>query len=98
MQKKKDLNLEITELFMAKAGNDFSRCFHGTIKRERTVDGKPVVRGKIKINGGFIWAEAEDQWKLGEMLDEMVVMILDMRLHEKTVVGTKICGTDISFN
>ena len=51
----------------------FTRCFHGTIKREKTEDDKPVVRGKIKVNDGFIWAEAADQWILGEMLDEMVL-------------------------
>jgi hypothetical protein len=35
MDKKKDSRLEITELFMAKAGKQgWDRCFHGTIKRE----------------------------------------------------------------
>lgn len=67
---------------MAKAGKtDFTRCFHGTIKREKTEDDKPVVRGKIKVNDGFIWAEASDQWILGELLDDMVLLILDYDLH-----------------
>jgi hypothetical protein len=80
----KKLTVQIVELFMAKAGRGnkgFDRCFHGTIKREKTEDDKPVVRGKIKVNQGYIWAEAEDQWALGEMLDEMVLMILDYDLH-----------------
>ena len=99
MQKKKELIIQITELFMAKAGkNDFTRCFHGTIKREKDENGKPVVRGKIKVNDCYIWAEAEDQWKLGEMLDEMVKMILDMNLHKDSGVSIEIAGTKYNFN
>jgi len=53
MRKRKDNDLEITELFMAKAGigiKGFDRCFYGTIKRERDENGKEyIVRGKILI-------------------------------------------------
>lgn len=73
----KPLNIEITELFMAKAGNDFNRCFHGTIKRGYDDNESPVVYGKIKVNNGFIYAQAEDQWELGEKLDELVFYILE---------------------
>ena len=78
MKKKNDI--EITELFMAKAGNDWNRCFHGTIRRERDENGNPVVYGKIKINDGYICAMASDQWELGEKLDELVLMVLDYNL------------------
>lgn len=79
---KKELKIEITEIFMAKAGkNGWDRCFHGTIRRERDADGNPVVYGKIKVGDGYIYAKAKDQWELGEMLDEMVLMILDKGLH-----------------
>ena len=79
---KKELKIEITEIFMAKAGkNGWDRCFHGTIRRERDADGNPVVYGKIKVNDGYIYATAKDQWELGEMLDDMVLMILDKGLH-----------------
>ncbi|MBN1182365.1 MAG: hypothetical protein JXB49_08775 [Bacteroidales bacterium] len=71
----------ITEIFMAKAGkNGWDRCFHGTIRRE-TVDGNPVVYGKIKVNDGYIYAKASSQEDLGTQLDEMVFMILDGGLH-----------------
>ncbi len=87
MTNKKD-NLEITELFMAKAGrHGWDRCFHGTIKRETDADGNPVVYGKIKVLDGFICAQAENQWKLGDMLDTLVLMILDYGLHSKTRKG-----------
>jgi hypothetical protein len=78
----KKMKIEITEIFMAKAGkNGWDRCFHGTIRRERDVDGNPVVYGKIKVNDGYIYATAKDQWELGEKLDDMVLMILDGGLH-----------------
>jgi len=81
--RKKD-KIEITEIFMAKAGKGnagFDRCFHGTIKRGHDVNGNPVVYGKIKVNDVFIYATAPDQWKLGEKMDEMVLLILDFDLH-----------------
>ena len=82
MNKKKDLKIEITELFMAKAGKKgWDRCFHGTIKREIDSDGKPVVFGKIKVGDGYIYAMAIDQWILGDMLDEIVLMVLDKGIH-----------------
>ena len=73
---KKVKNIEITELFMAKAGNDFSKCFHGTIKRGHDENGNPKVWGKIAINDGFILASASNQEELGKKLDEMVVFVL----------------------
>jgi len=74
MKKYKDI--EITELFMAKAGDDFSKCFYGTIRRGHDEDGNPKVWGKIKIGEGFIVASANDQWELGNKLDDMVVFVL----------------------
>lgn len=80
--KKKEPDLKITELFMAKAGNDFSRCFHGIIRREKDDDGNPIVRSEIKVNKGYILAEGRDQWELGTKLDELVLMVLDKGLHD----------------
>lgn len=97
MNKKKD-NLEITEIFMGKCGDDWSRCFHGTIKRGFDENGSPVVYGKIKVNNGFIYAMAKDQWELGEKLDEMVLMILDKGIHEDTGNIIRICETEYSLN
>ena len=76
MDKRKDSRLEISELFMAKAGNDWSRCYHGTIRRDVDENGDPIVYGKIKIGEGYILASAKDQWELGEKLDEMVMMVV----------------------
>jgi len=80
MSTKKD-NIEITELFMAKAGNDFSRCFHGTIRRSTDKNGDPVVFGKIKIGEGYIIASARDQWELGKKLDELVLFVLEYEIQ-----------------
>ena len=95
--KKKD-GIEITELFMAKAGYDFSRCFHGTIKRETDENGNPVVRGKIKVHEGHIISIAEDQWILGDKLDEMVLMVIDYGLHSETGITSDIAGKPYFLN
>ena len=94
MSDKKD-KFEITELFMAKAGNDWSRCFHGTIRRENDDDGNPVVYAKIKVGEGYIIARAKDQWELGEKLDEMVLMVLDYGLQSDSVATINILGSEI---
>ncbi len=81
--RKKD-KIEITEMFMAKAGKGnagFDRCFHGTIRRGCDAKGNPIVYGKIKVNDGFIFATASDQYELGDKLDEMVLLILDHDLY-----------------
>ena len=80
-------NINITEIFMAKAGkNGWDRCFHGTIKREIDDDGKSVVYSKIDVNDCEIYATAKDQWELGEKLDDIVLMILDHDLHENDCI------------
>lgn len=94
--KKKDQNgekngLELTELFMAKAGQGkrgFDRCFHGTIRREKDESGNDIVIGKIKVNDGIIWSQARDQRILGDQLDWMVEAILDLGLHSDPGVFT----------
>lgn len=98
MEKKKDLKLEIIEIFMAKAGNDWSRCFHGTIKRETDADGNPFVIGKIKVLDGFICAQAKDQWILGSRLDELVKMVLDEGLHDYDCETWTILESPLALN
>ena len=96
MQKKQELKLEITELFMAKSSWD--RCFYGTIKREMDDNGIPFVFSKIKVNQGYICSRANSQWELGEMLDELVVMILDKGLHSNIGVTSMISGIPFFLN
>jgi len=82
-------NINITEIFTAKAGKGmkgFDRCFHGTIRREVDDNDNPVVFGKIDVNDCEIYATAKDQWELGDKLDELVIMILDHDLHETNCV------------
>lgn len=92
MKEKKNISLEITELFMVKAGNDWNRCYYGTIRRVRDENGNPVVYGKIRIGSGYIFTTASDQWKLGEKLDEMVLLILDYEITKKTGSGPWACS------
>ena len=73
---KKQVNIEITELFMAKAGKTgWDNCFHGTIRR-----GDGIVWGRIEIGNGYIVANAKNQWELGDKLDEMVMANLTLNL------------------
>jgi len=96
---KKQMKIKITEIFMAKAGkNGWDRCFHGTIRRERDENGNPVVYGKIKVNDGYIYATAPDQWILGEQLDSMVEMILEGNLHADAGKTDKIAETPFFLN
>lgn len=93
-------DFEITELFTAKAGKDWKKCFHGTITREKNENGlETLVRGKIHIKNdihdGYIYAMGKDQWELGEKLDELVLMILDKDLHSDS--GKKSVITETIF-
>ncbi len=68
---------------MAKAGKQgWDRCFHGDIRRLRDADGNPVIYGKIRLGDGYIYATAEDQWILGDVLDELVLLVLDYDIHK----------------
>lgn len=93
------MKIQITEIFMAKAGKTgWDRCFHGTIRREKDDDGNPVVYGKIKVNDGYIIGKAKDQWELGENLDDLVLMILDKGLHENKGVSINRYSFDYHMN
>lgn len=93
------MKIQITELFMAKAGKTgWNRCFHGTIRRERDENDNPVVYGNVKVNEGYILAKANDQWELGEKLDDLVLMILDRGLHNNAGVSFKHNEFDYHLN
>lgn len=85
MEKDRGLKIQLTEIFMAKAGKKgWDRCFHGTITRGIDDNSNPVVCGRIKIHDGYLYAKASDQWELGEILDEMVLIVLDAGIHAHT--------------
>ena len=60
---------------------DRDRRFYGTIHRGSNSDGHPVVRDRIKVNNGFILAQAACQDVLGSRLEALVVMVLDYDLN-----------------
>ena len=106
MRKRKEKDLKLTEIFMAKGGigmKGFNRCFHGTIKREKDENGKEiVVRGKIlvknEIHNGYIYAMAHNQWILGEKLDQLVILVLDKDLHSNVGETIEIAKTRFFLN
>jgi hypothetical protein len=93
---KKLPDLIITELFLVKAGSDWTRTFMGKIKRETDGDGIPVVRGEVVVQEGKIWSMAGTEEELGKNLDDFCRMKLDLGLHDFNDVSVKI--SNISFN
>ena len=97
---KKSMNIEITEMFMAKA--DWGRCFHGTLTRSKDENGNEILHGKIFVKNDqhdcIIYAMASDRNTLGEMLDEIVIMILDMGLFESIILTELISGKSFYLN
>ena len=78
---KKELKIELTELFMAQA--DKYRCFYGTIKKSKDAEGKTLFFSEIKVNDGFVCSQESDRDRLGHNLDEMCIMVLDKKIHSK---------------
>ena len=70
MEKKKKLpQIQITELFLVKA--DWNRTFMGEIYREKSEDGKEIIRGNVVVNEGKIWSSGESQDELAKNLDDL---------------------------
>jgi len=57
-----------------------------------------MVCSKIKINDDYVYVIASDQWELGELLDEIVWLILDKGLHSDAVLSIKICESEYFLN
>ncbi len=99
MEKKKiPQEIEISELFLVKAGNDFKRTFIGQIYRETTKEGESIVRGNVKVQDGKIWSSAETQEELGKYLDEICKMVLNYGLNKNVGVSIEIFGNDLFLN
>jgi hypothetical protein len=81
---------------MARASRD--RCFYGTIKRLKDENGHPVVYGKIKVNDGFIYSQADDDVELGKRLDDMVRIVLDLFPFQISNINMKNSTTIYSPN
>ena len=96
MKKRKKIELEITELFMAQADRD--RRFYGIIKRPVDEYGNPFVYGKIYVNDVLIYSKADDQDILGAQLDELVIMILEFGLHKNKCISSTLYETPFFHN
>ena len=98
MEKKKLQEIQITELFLVKAGNDFTRTFLGEIRREVDEDGNPIVTGKVIVQEGFIWSKASSQEALMKNMDDICMMKLDEDLHSSSGVTSNLAGTKYYLN
>lgn len=99
MKKKKSTeldNLIITELMLVKA--DWQRTFIAEICREITSEGVSIVRGRVVVNSGKIWAAGDTVEILGQYLDDLCILKLDYGLHANTGVTAKIFETDFFLN
>jgi len=91
-------DIQVTELFLAKAGNDWSRTFVGTIKRHTNPDGSKFVVGRIPFHDHEIISNAPTDILLGEYLDFLVLFIVDYYLHELPSINYQIAGTVVNLN
>ena len=96
MEKKKQPDIIITELFLVKA--DWNRTFIGTIIRETTSDGKEFVRGNVIIEEGKAWSTGESQSELAKNLDDICALKLDYKLHSYRGVTIILYGRDFFLN
>lgn len=98
---KKKERLEITELFMATCGRkNWEKCYYGVIRRDKDENGKEIsVNSNILLpEKGMVWAEAEDQDKLGEKLDDLVELQLVKGIHKDPGVYSSIAETRFFHN
>lgn len=96
MDKKKDSKYLITELFCAQAGNE--RTYFGCIKRGEDENGKKFVFSRIVVNDGLICAREIEQDQLGLNLDKILIMVLDMGLHNEAGKTIKVLNTELFLN
>jgi hypothetical protein len=99
MKKKKSTgldNFKISELMLVKA--DWERTFVAEICREITHEGVSIVRGTVVVNEGKIWSSADTQEELGQYLDDICEMKLDMGLHCDIGVSTQLFGNEYYLN
>jgi hypothetical protein len=95
---KKIRELEITELILVKTGSNWGRTFMGTIKRETDENGNANCRGEVIAEEGKIWSVGQTEKKLGDNLDMICEMKLNMGLHTYSGVTTIICETESNLN
>jgi len=92
--KNKDKQIEITEMFMAEAGD---KCFYGIIKRSIDANGNPHLFSRIVINDGIVQACASNQKVLSRMLDEICLLYLN-GLHSDAGFYIEIYGNKSYIN
>ena len=100
-KKKGGLNIEITELFMAKAGKkDWTRRYMGTITREKDDKGNEIsASGRISMdNRAELWSKAESQESMAENMDGIIEMVLDYNLHDDVGVSSMIAYNKFFHN
>lgn len=90
--------MKVTELFLVKCGNDWTRTFVGTLHRCKNENGNDVYRCRVVINEGYIIGMAYTREELGNKLDEICKLKLDFHLHEEAGITSEIFGLSFSQN
>jgi hypothetical protein len=94
--KKDRLNIKVTELFIAQVSRD--ERYYGNITRTRDENGEPICRGKIKIRGGYIFAEGRDQDELGERLDDLAKLVVKQNIHDNKGRTERVAEKNLFLN
>jgi hypothetical protein len=93
---KKQLKVEITEMFCAQA--DPERTYFGCIKRGRHDNGEPFVFSRIVMPDGLLCASDNNQDDLSKNLDTMAIQIMDKGLHNDQGKFTTVFGSKLFQN
>jgi hypothetical protein len=98
MKKKKLPEIEIQELILIKCGKSRHTTYLGTFTRENDETGNPVVRGSAVIDEGKAWSMASSEEELGNNLDEICWMKIEMGLHQYSGASIEIAGSGFNLN
>jgi hypothetical protein len=98
MGKKKLHDLQISELLLVKAGDDWNRTFMASIKREFDNEGNPIICGEVVVEDCKIWSLASNEEELCKNLDELCFMILEYTLYTMPEFVSIISDTKFYLN
>lgn len=77
MRNRNQLDLEIVELFLVKCGNDWTRTYMATLRRDIDADGNPIIYGKVEIDGYIVKCLGKTEEEIGDTLDSICEFILN---------------------
>jgi len=98
MAKKKLPDLQIVELLLVKAGNDWTRTYMAQIRRELNSDGDQIICGEVVIEGWKVWSIGSTEEEVGNNLDSLCDLVLNCFTISSNDMHFKVEKTFICLN